>query len=116
MLSYTKRGSRDAVPAAHHAETESIGDLREKGFPYMASMTIRNLDDSLKACLRIRAATHGKSMEDEARDILRAALSADAPRTGLFKSVRTRLRAAGGGVDLELPAREAIRTPAGLDE
>lgn len=82
----------------------------------MASMTIRNLDDGLKARLRVRAATHGKSMEDEARDILRAALSADVPRPSLFKSVRTRLKAAGGGVDLEVPTREAIRAPAGFEE
>jgi len=42
----------------------------------MASMTIRDIDDSLKARLRLRAAKHGRTMEDEARDILRAALSA----------------------------------------
>lgn len=82
----------------------------------MASMTIRNLDDGLKARLRIRAATHGKSMEDEARDILRAALSADAARPSLFKSVRARLKAAGGGADLEIPPREAIRPLTGLEE
>lgn len=41
----------------------------------MATMTIRNLDEQLKARLRIRAAQHGRSMEDEARDILRTALS-----------------------------------------
>jgi len=39
----------------------------------MASITIRNLDDPLKARLRVQAATHGRSMEDEARDILRTA-------------------------------------------
>lgn len=36
----------------------------------MATMTIRNIDDQPKARLRIQAATHGRSMEDEARDIL----------------------------------------------
>jgi plasmid stability protein len=41
----------------------------------MASMTIRNLDDSLKARLRIRAAQHGRSMEEEARVLLRDALA-----------------------------------------
>ena len=43
----------------------------------MASMTIRNLDEQLKARLRVQAAQHGRSMEDEARDILRAALSTE---------------------------------------
>ena len=31
----------------------------------MASITIRNLDDDLKLRLRIRAAEHGRSMEEE---------------------------------------------------
>jgi plasmid stability protein len=39
----------------------------------MASITIRNLDDKLKQRLRMRAAHHGRSMEDEVRDILRLA-------------------------------------------
>ena len=43
----------------------------------MASITIRNLDDRLKLRLRVRAATHNRSMEDEARDILRNALNAE---------------------------------------
>lgn len=38
----------------------------------MASITIRNLDDELKARLRLRAAQHGHSMEEEVRGILRA--------------------------------------------
>ena len=46
----------------------------------MASITIRNLDDTIKTRLRIQAATHGKSMEDEARDILAAALNREPKR------------------------------------
>lgn len=44
----------------------------------MPSMTIRNRDDQLKAKIRVSDAQHGRSMEDEARDILRAALSTEA--------------------------------------
>ncbi len=40
----------------------------------MASITIRRLDEKLKARLRIRAAQHGRFMEQEAREILRAAI------------------------------------------
>ena len=40
----------------------------------MASITIRNLDDDLKRRLRVRAAEHGRSMEAEAREILRQAV------------------------------------------
>ena len=41
----------------------------------MASITIRDLDDSLKSRLRVQAAVHGRSMEDEARNILRLVLN-----------------------------------------
>lgn len=72
-------------------------------------MTIRNLDDGLKARLRIRAAQHNRSMEDEARDILRVALSVSIPKApSLASAVRARL-AIGEGVDLNIPPRDAIR-------
>ena len=41
----------------------------------VASLTIRNLDDATKAQLRLQAARHGRSMEEEARTILREAVS-----------------------------------------
>ena len=81
----------------------------------MASMTIRDMDERLKARLRIQAAYHGRSMEDEARDILRTALSTERSRTGtLVESIRARI-APLGGVELEIPRREAIREPVNLD-
>jgi phosphopantothenoylcysteine decarboxylase/phosphopantothenate--cysteine ligase len=43
----------------------------------MASITIRRLDEDLKKRLRLRAARHGRSMEDEARTILRSASDGD---------------------------------------
>ena len=42
----------------------------------MATLTIRNLDDDLKALLRLRAARHGRSMGEEARRILCSAARA----------------------------------------
>jgi phosphopantothenoylcysteine decarboxylase/phosphopantothenate--cysteine ligase len=39
----------------------------------MASLTVRQLDDKLKKLIRLRAARHGRSMEDEVRVILRQA-------------------------------------------
>ena len=45
----------------------------------MASITVRNLDEELKRRLRIRAAENGRSMEQEVRDILRAALDEEPP-------------------------------------
>ena len=44
----------------------------------MASITIRQLGDDLKRRLRLRAARNGRSMEDEARTILRDAASLEA--------------------------------------
>lgn len=80
----------------------------------MATMTIRNIDEQLKARLRINAAIHGRSMEEEARDILRSALSIE-PDNGksLVNSIRAKL-APLGGVELEIPPREDIRTPLDL--
>jgi len=80
----------------------------------MASMTIRDIDESLKARLRVRAAKHGRSMEDEARDILRAALSAQPSRTRtVVDSIRARIEPLGG-VDLEIPPREPMREPSSM--
>ncbi|SCB58177.1 Plasmid stability protein [Rhizobium aethiopicum] len=77
----------------------------------MASMTIRNLDDGLKQRLRLRAATHGRSMEDEARDILRTALAtSESPAPNLADAIRARVVSAGG-VELDIPPREPIREP-----
>ncbi|MET0505298.1 MAG: plasmid stabilization protein [Luteibacter sp.] len=81
----------------------------------MATMTIRNVDEELKSRLRIRAAVHGRSMEDEAREILRASLSTEPVRQESWvDSVRARVEAVGG-VDLELPVREPMRDPPGFD-
>jgi plasmid stability protein len=77
----------------------------------MASITIRNLDEPLKARLRVQAATHGRSMEDEARDILRTALNQQPVRpANLAAAIRARF-APLGGVDLPELAREPMREP-----
>jgi antitoxin FitA len=77
----------------------------------VASITIRNLDEPLKSRLRVRAAMHGRSMEDEVRDILRTALSQQpAPPANLAKAIRARF-ASLGGVELPEVAREPMREP-----
>ena len=77
----------------------------------MASITIRNLDAHTMARLRVRAAHRQRSMEAEARNILRTALAQDeaAPRD-LAAAIRARFRAIGG-LNLELPAREPMHEP-----
>lgn len=74
-------------------------------------MTIRNIDESLKSRLRVRAARHGKSMEEEARDILRTALSSEPPgASDLGAAIHARF-AALGGVELPEIEREPMREP-----
>ena len=74
----------------------------------MASLTIRNLSDDIKHRLRIQAAEHGHSMEEEARIILRAALTEHAPPANLARAIHDRF-APLGGVDLDIPPREPMR-------
>lgn len=75
----------------------------------MATLTIRQLDEKTKTRLRVRAAHHGRSMEEEAREILRSALIASAqPKRNLAEAVRQRF-APFGGLEVELPRRDAMR-------
>ena len=48
----------------------------------MAQLLVRNLEDDVKARLRVLAAEHGRSMEEEVRAILRQAVTAPAPASG----------------------------------
>jgi plasmid stability protein len=55
-------------------------------------------------------------MEEEAREILRSALTASSPAKGnLAETIRRRF-AAFGGVELELPRRDAVRQAPGFGE
>jgi plasmid stability protein len=76
----------------------------------MATLTIRNLDDSVKARLRLRAAGHGRSMEEEARAILGAAVAEEAVQPNLA-DLALALFGRDHGVDLEPPGREPMREP-----
>jgi antitoxin FitA len=78
----------------------------------MSSITIRNLDDGLKASLRLRAARHGLSMEQEVRNILQMTLATDSgPGNGLDFALRINQRFKGlGANDLPLPVRLPARS------
>lgn len=78
----------------------------------MTTLTIRNLDEHALEQLRIQAARHGRSMEEEARTILRSSLEARQPRPG-GKGLGSRIHehfARLGGVELELPDRSSSPT------
>lgn len=66
----------------------------------MAILTIRNIDDALKARLRLCAARHGRSMEEEVRQILRQSLLNEPSPGALGTRIAQRFSGEGG---VELP-------------
>ena len=74
----------------------------------MASITIRNLDDSVKQRLRVRAAKHGRSMEEEARRILTAGVIPDDGRA-LATAIRALFEPLGGVEIPEYPRSRSMK-------
>ena len=111
---------RSEVPVCYpahgpaHGLRDAINDCMDSMTRYhdamaaQSSITIRKLDPQIKRRLRRRASENGRSMEAEAREILRTALAIE-PNSGqnLIASIRARFSSAGF-VDLELPAREGV--------
>ncbi len=75
----------------------------------MADISIRGLDEDVKGKLRQRAASHGRSMEAEARAILAEAVNDPQERPDLFDVLMARFDELGG-VTLDIPER-APMTP-----
>lgn len=80
----------------------------------MATLTIRNVDEDLKATLRIRAAMNGQSMEEELRSILRQALREPPQEGGLGKRLAKRFESVGQNI--EIPTRSTPRPPPNWDD
>lgn len=75
----------------------------------MSTLTIRNIEQVIKDKLRMAAAAHGRSMEEEVRTILRNVLAQPTAPSGLGSRIHARF-AAIGGVELDLPTRsQAVR-------
>ncbi|MEJ7137278.1 FitA-like ribbon-helix-helix domain-containing protein [Amphibiibacter pelophylacis] len=75
----------------------------------MPSITVRNLDESIKTGLRLRAAQNGWSMEQEVRSILQQALSASAePEVSFAERINRRFRDLDAD-DLPIPPRRPAR-------
>ena len=82
----------------------------------MSSITVRNLDESVKNSLRVRAARHGWSMEQEVRQILQQTV---APEQAGQVSFAERINRRFTGLDAEslpIPQRQITRTPPELDQ
>jgi plasmid stability protein len=79
--------------------------------PNMTTLTVRNVDPTLKERLRVRAAHNGRSMESELRHILSAVLAEDqAQEINLAEAIRRRF-APLGGVELEPHPRQPVGEP-----
>lgn len=74
----------------------------------MAILTIRNIDETLKAKLKVMAAQHGFSMKEQTRQIIReAVLGKRKNEKGLGSRIHQRF-AKVGGIDIELPTRSLV--------
>lgn len=83
----------------------------------MAQIVVRKLDDDVKAKLKARARRHGRSMEEEVREILRNAVREEArPEKGLGTRIAERFAGLGlkNGEIVEL--RGEVVQPARFDE
>ena len=78
----------------------------------MAQLVVRNLEDDVKRGLQRRAMVHGRSMEAEVRDILRAAVAE--PRSSpaaLGTRIANRFRGEGLDAPIEEFRNWRVRLP-----
>ena len=95
--------------------TRFSGSAHPERRSILASITIRRLDDRLKRQLRIRAAEHGHSMEEESRRILCTALNGQpTPPANLAQAIRARF-APLGGIELDIRLRQPMPEPPRFD-
>lgn len=81
----------------------------------MSSLTVRNLDESVKNSLRVRAARHGWSMEQEVRQILQKIVAPEqAAQVSFAERVNSRFSKLQV-TSLPIPARQIARTPPAID-
>ena len=82
----------------------------------MAQLVVRNLEQSVKSRLQRRAKRHGRSMEEEVRDILRrAANEAEKPAVGLGTEIASLMKGTGIKFEIEELRGYPIK-PATFDE
>jgi len=75
--------------------------------PKTTSLLIRNLDPALHDRLKARARANHRSVSEEVRETLRAAMASDtgAGRKESIVDIADRIFGLNGGFDLELPPR-----------
>ena len=80
----------------------------------MSSLLIRNIDETLHARLKERAAAHRRSLELEARELLRQAIALQPAQENIM-DLAQRLFGPRHGFDLPIPPRRAEREPSPPD-
>ena len=84
----------------------------------MAQLVVRNIEEDVKARLQKRAKKHGRSMEEEVRDILRAAVTKEkSPKSGFGTQFASYFKNSGlrGGEEIQ-ELRGFPVQPANFDE
>ena len=95
---------------ALYSAVASLRTARAGSTATRATLTIRGLDDDIRDRLRLRAATHGRSMEAEARSILAEAVSSPIERS--LVDFMLAMRETLDGERMELPERaDQVRDP-----
>ncbi|OUL37219.1 plasmid stability protein [Nostoc sp. T09] len=82
----------------------------------MNNITISNLDDDMKFRLQKRAEKHGRSLEEEAKEILRIVLTENQDETLNIATIIEQRFADWGGLELPEIPREPIRTVSNFEE
>jgi plasmid stability protein len=104
-------GGRSRLVASLYAINDCIAII-----DCMASITIRNLETETKRKLKIRAAMNGRSMEQEAREILKSTLAQTSRRKANLAERIHEIFGPLGGVELERLPRDPVRDPDWLAE
>jgi plasmid stability protein len=92
------------------------GASLKAGHPGIASITIHNPDEPAKPHLRILAAVHGRTVEGEARDILRSSLGLEPQGPKNLGTAINALFKPFGGFDFPSLPREPIREQPYFDD
>jgi antitoxin FitA len=80
----------------------------------MSTLIVKNLETSLKEKLHLAAVSHGRTMEEEARNILHEHFKESFPGCGMGDRMHARFSAIGG-IELELPSRAGAPRAATFD-
>ena len=77
----------------------------------MAQLVVRHLENAVKAKLQRRAKLHGRSMEEEVREILRTAVAGEKPSGGLGTDIAKLFRKVGLKTEIQELRGHTVEPP-----